>query len=155
MQQQAEQPAQPSAGGQASPTQQSPSAVPAKPPQQSPPQRPLSVTAVTTYGNVRYCDSGSARLGTQYGVMQLSGGDSGVIHWQLEGRSGGAINILRTGSATTTNKQLVYETPNLMSHSAPVVDENSALRLRITAPNDIASPWYTSQAAGDHSSCSW
>ncbi len=67
----------------------------------------------------------------------------GTIQWQIEERQNGAITTLYKSSGTVANMQGVYETPSLYDYKIQVTNPDSAIRLKVTAPNTIASNWYT------------
>ena len=105
---------------------------------------PLAVRSVTTYGNnILNCNIGPATIHTQYAVIVTNYAKGGAIRWQLEGRQNGAIQVLVAGVGTTEDLGGTYQTPNLFSYSTPRLADDSAIRVHITAPNDIASAWYS------------
>lgn len=87
--------------------------------------------------------SGSGGLGFSYAYINTNVSAAGSIHWQIEERQGGAINIIGTGDTSLAERTGTYQLGGLEQYKVRQVNEDSAIRLHVTSPNDISSIWYT------------
>ncbi len=82
-------------------------------------------------------------LGFSYAYININQSAAGTIHWQIEARQSGAVSVIGAGDITIAERTGAYQLGNLEQYKVPLKSDDSAIRLHITSPNDIASAWFT------------
>ncbi len=108
---------------------------------------PLQVVKILSAGG-SYCADGRKKAGLNYAYINTNYGNSGRIDWQIEQRQNGVISVLKAESISITTTYPSYEIKDVRNYSALMTSANSAVRMHVTAPNDIATPWYFEDNSG-------
>jgi hypothetical protein len=104
---------------------------------------PMKVISVTSYARSAVnCDSYGKTLRIQYVIIMTNHALGGTIRYQLEERQNGAINVLFAGAGSVEDLNGHLETPSLYAYGASGNNADSAIRVHVTSPNDVSSPWY-------------